>query len=580
MASDLSWNLTGNDQLSGVLEKLDRTLGKLSRHIDDTTADAKAMGNALGSTAQSASRADRAMEHLSNVTDRVRGRIDAARQMMMQFGLAATIALGAAGVAVGKLALETAAANETAAISFEVLLGSAQKAATFMEQLKKFAAETPFELPELRSAASRLLAVGVETKKIIPLLTRLGDATAAMGTGAFGIDRAVYALQQMSQAGKVSLEDINQLTDAGIPALDALSAKLGTTVAKLREDISAGKIKPEQLFDAILSGAGKTFPKLNGMMTRQSQTLSGLWSAFKDNASQSLATFAEPAIPGLKKVLDWTATNLPKGLGWLLEQGAKVKEWFDKNPIKGQWAAALQKLGDQVLPTLKDAWKDLTTWIKENEDKFEKISRFVTEYVIPIFSGALVDSIYGVVDAIKFGVTATEWLISAFSFMTRHLLTYMSNVLGAAVRTFGWIPGLGPKLKKAERDFNIFATHVLDSLNRIDGKTVNVTVKGNIKVQGGTQLKGDEGEYRRASGGPVWQGESYRVNELGVEQFYAAQTGWIANRQTSVAMASRGGGGGDVIGYLEVVHKTPDGETLRTELLALKRRRGLATLGF
>lgn len=579
VASDLSWNLNGNDQLSGVLEKLDRTVTKLGRRMDDTTSDAKSMGRAIGDTANSSSRAERAMERLKNAADNVRGRFTALRQGVVQLGAASVVALGIAGAAVAKYALETAAANETAQISFEVLLGSADKALRFLNELKAFAAATPFELPELRSAASRLLAVGVETKRIIPLLTRLGDATAAMGTGAEGIDRAVYALQQMSQAGKVSLEDINQLTDAGIPALDALSSKLKISVSKLREEISAGKIKPEQLFQAILTGAGKTFPKLNGMMARQSTTLAGLWSSFKDNTGQSLAKFAEPMIPGIKKVLDWTSTNVPKALTWVQEQGGKAVSWFNKSPLKPEFTAAFEKLNKVIGTEAKEAWKDLTTWVKENEDKFVRIGRWITEVGIPNFGDFLVGAIHATVEAIKLGVNIADAFVQAWDWMTRRCIDFTKGMLDGAVAAFSWIPGLGPKLRQAQSDFDKWSRGVLNTLDKINGKTVNVTIQGNIKVRGGEQLKGDQGSYRRAAGGPVWRGESYDVGEMGTERYYAAQTGYMKSAADTRAENARGGGG-DIVGYLEVVHKTPDGEVLRTELLALKRRRRLPSLGF
>jgi tape measure domain-containing protein len=435
-------------------------------------------------------------------------------------------------------------------------------------------------MPELRESASRLLAVGVSADRIIPLLTRLGDATAAMGTGAFGIQRAVYALQQMSQAGKVSLEDINQLTDAGIPALDALSAKLGTTVSKLREQISAGKIKPEQLFEAILQGAGKTFPRLQGMMVRQSATLAGIWSTFKDNTSQSLAKFAEPMIPGIKRAIDWTSTNLPKALSWIREQGAKAGDFLGtKTPIKGEWMAALRKLGQEVLPVLRDAWKDLQTWVSQNHDKLERISRFITEFLIPSFGTWLVGAIRATVGAIKLAITVTDEVITAFKWMTRQVLGFLKNLLDAAVINFGWIPGLGPKLKEAQKKFKEFADGILTQLDRVDGKVVDVYVRAHGDLE---FTEGNRNERRgghRAAGGPVWRGEAYTINEMGVESYYAAATGVIESNEKLRNRMSGIGSSNEVIGVLEVVHKTPDGNVLWTELKALKRRKNLSSLG-
>lgn len=597
MASDLSWNLHGNDQLSGVLEKLERTLGKVSRKLDDTTADAKATGRALDNVETGSSRASRGLERVSRAASAVGSRLSAARQMVMSYGTASVLVLGAAGVAAGKYALDVAAANETAAISFEVLFGSAQKSQKFLAKLQAFAASTPFEMPELRESASRLLAVGFNAEKIIPLLTRLGDATAAMGTGSEGISRAVYALQQMSQAGKVSLEDINQLTDAGIPALDALSAKLGVTVAQLREQISAGKIKPDQLFDAILQGAGKTFPRLQGMMTRQSATLTGIWSTFQDNTGQALAHFAEPAIPGIKRVIDWTATNLPKALDWIREQGSKANSWLEHTGLKTSFIQSMKDLGAKVLPALKEGWRDLTKWTDEHRDDLEKIGRWITTVGIPVFGDGLVSAIHLTVDALTTFGDAAITAFDGFLWLTRRALAAMKWMIDGAAAAFGWIPELGPKLKKAATDFDKWSADVLDKMNRLDGKTIDITMNvtarthGDLEFSEGNGPSGSSskpqvifqtpvwgGGSQRASGGPVWKGRTYRGNEYGVEEFYAAQTGYVTDANTTRQRAA-GGGGDGVLGVLIVRHVTPTGEVMREELLQLKRRRGLGGLG-
>src|SRR5215218_116164 len=77
------------------------------------------------------------------------------------------VGFGAAGVAVGILAaaaapvtfgLKTAAAMEQAEIGFTTMLGSARKAKAFLADLQQFATKTPFEFPELQTAASSLIS--------------------------------------------------------------------------------------------------------------------------------------------------------------------------------------------------------------------------------------------------------------------------------------------------------------------------------------------------------------------------------------------------------------------------------------
>lgn len=595
MAETLSWNLHGNDGLSGILEKLDRTVEKLSRQLDRLTSDAVQAGQGLEHVEDGAEDASRGLDHMAGRTDVAGDRLDrlgrragdmsgkvstamTAVAAVTAVSLGAvlvllagvTLAFGAAAGAAGYFGLKTAAANETAAISFEVLLGSEVKALAYLKELQEFAANTPFDMPDLRDAASRLIAVGVETEKIIPLLTRLGDATAAMGTGADGIDRAVYALQQMTQAGKVSLEDINQLTDAGIPALDALAAHLDTTVAKLREEISAGKIKPDDLFQAILDGAGKTFPKLNGMMQRQSATLSGMWSAFKDRANQSLATFAEPMIPGAKKVLDWLESAFPRGLDVLTKMGSDIDEIFDDSPVKGELMTGLRALSDRVLPALRQGWSDLTIYVENNRDKFERIGRWIAEVGIPLFGEGLVGGIKLTVNAFMTVVDVMDVLVSAFVGGSITMITVLGDILDAAVWAFGWIPELGPKLKQSQTDFDKWAAEIIATLNRIDGKDVGVDLW--IRTHG----MGVWGEHS-GPGVVIDSDRDSRPPARGKGKGFGAPAGFAgADRGPAEQWPT---GGEEVIGVLKVVHVTPGGAVIREELLQLKRRRGMPSLG-
>jgi phage tail tape-measure protein len=120
---------------------------------------------------------------------------------MGALGAVALAGVGAAGIGMG---VKVASGNEQAKISFTTMLGSAKKADVFLRQLQKFAAETPFEFPELQTAASSLISAGVNANKVIPIMRTLGDITAGMGTGSEGIKRATIALQQMNMAGKIT----------------------------------------------------------------------------------------------------------------------------------------------------------------------------------------------------------------------------------------------------------------------------------------------------------------------------------------------------------------------------------------
>jgi tape measure domain-containing protein len=210
----------------------------------------------------------------------------------------------AAGAAIGVGAgwgLRIASENEQAMISFETMLGSAEAAGGFLKDLQRFAATTPFEFPELQTAASSLISVGISADKVVPIMTSLGNATSGMGTGAEGVKRATVALQQMNAAGRITAEDLNQLRDAGVPVFDLLSAATGKSTAQIAEMASKGKLgrqELDQLMSALETGAG--LERFSGLMEKQSQSLSGMISTFKDTLGMGLANLVQPYLPNLK----------------------------------------------------------------------------------------------------------------------------------------------------------------------------------------------------------------------------------------------------------------------------------------
>lgn len=239
-----------------------------------------------------------------------------ARAAKLALAPTALVAGGAAG-----WGFKLAAQAQQAEMAFTTLLGSTTKARSYLGELQKFAAKTPFEFPELRDAASRFIAVGVNAKRVIPIMTTLGDATSLMGTGADGIKRATTALTQMAQKHKVTAEDMMQLTEAGIPAWDGLAAVLHTNVADAMDQVSKGTVKADSVFQALETHAGPALTRLSGGMEKQSKTFAGMWSTLKDTLGQGLAKAMAPvlelatkALPGLTKVADVLVRMFGKAL--------------------------------------------------------------------------------------------------------------------------------------------------------------------------------------------------------------------------------------------------------------------------
>lgn len=199
------------------------------------------------------------------------------------------VALGALGVA----SVKAAGQMEQTRIAFTTLLKDGEKAKSFLSELEKFAASTPFELPGVLDASKRLLAFGFSAEQVIPILTAVGDSAAALGIGEEGIQRLTLAIGQMQAKGKVSAEEMLQLAEAGVPAWEMLANKIGTDIPTAMDKASKGQISAAEGIQAVISGMNSKF---GGMMEQQSQTVNGIMSNIQDSVTQSMVVIGDKII--------------------------------------------------------------------------------------------------------------------------------------------------------------------------------------------------------------------------------------------------------------------------------------------
>lgn len=265
--------LTLIPSLRGATKQIESQLGGV-----DTTAAAKKIGSGLGQGIGDNLDLRSAGSKLEDFGGKL---ADAGDALTSHF----TVPLAAAAVGAGAFALSTASAAETSEMAFTTMLGSAEAARDMLDELASFAAHTPFELSGLTTATQQLLAYGFTAEEIIPMLTAVGDATAALGTGQQGIEAVTRALGQMQTRGKVTAEEMLQLTEAGIPAWEYLARAIGTDTAGAMEAVSDGAVDAQTGIDALTRGMEEDF---GGMMERQSTTVAGLMSNLADAIEQPL----------------------------------------------------------------------------------------------------------------------------------------------------------------------------------------------------------------------------------------------------------------------------------------------------
>ena len=171
--------------------------------------------------------------------------------------IAAVSGITAGIYGLAKSFLTAAAGAEKNQVAFSVLLKSGDKAKALLGDLQKWANVSPFGMESATAGAKRLLAFGVAAKDIIGTLNRLGDAS--MGDAEI-LDRLTLAYGKISAKGVASMEELNQLTEAGVPIIQTLADQYGVTTTALLKMVENGKVgfrDVDQALTSLTTGTGQ-----------------------------------------------------------------------------------------------------------------------------------------------------------------------------------------------------------------------------------------------------------------------------------------------------------------------------------
>jgi hypothetical protein len=156
-------------------------------------------------------------------------------------------------------------------------------------------------------------------------------------------------------------------------------------------------------------------------------------------------------------------------------------------------------------------------------------------------------------------------------------------IIHGAADAFGWVPGLGGKLKNAAADFDTFRNRVnaaLDGIHSVKDIHLNVTTKQTVSVSSISKPRAPGGGMgSSATGARFLAGGAQLVGERGPEIAWFPRGTGISTAAESAAMMSGGSSGGD-LGTLTVVIQTDSGEIIEQKLAKVKRTRGGAKLAF
>ena len=165
-----------------------------------------------------------------------------------------------------------ASGRETDLISFSTLFGSRETAKTYLSELVNMANTTPFLYDDLTAMSKTLATFGYDAKSILPVLSTIGDAGAALGMSTSDMTTVAQALGRMKSSDKATLEYLNILNDRGIGAVGILAEAKGKSQGEIYDMISKGQIAGTEAVEIILSALTDGF---SGAMEEQSKTFAG-----------------------------------------------------------------------------------------------------------------------------------------------------------------------------------------------------------------------------------------------------------------------------------------------------------------
>lgn len=264
------------------------------------------------------------LSNFGNILTGIKSAIDLAGDAFRVFGDFAMQGLDAiASYERMSITLQTLAASQLimtdqAKDMNEALAMTSEIGEELLHWTQELAIKSPFTQEGVATAFQMAMAYGFNVEEAQRLTQAMLDFTAGTGQTEFAMERISRALGQISQTGKLTGQDMLQLTAVGVPVLQILADAFGVTTAEVVEMRTAGLIPAQEAIEALVGWMETNFA---GAGERMTESWAGLTGTFQDLKQMGLREF----FGGLFDVLQPLAVELSN---WLQAEGLdKLREW-------------------------------------------------------------------------------------------------------------------------------------------------------------------------------------------------------------------------------------------------------------
>ena len=187
--------------------------------------------------------------------------------------------IGGAGVlkALGSEIIRVRGEFQSMQTAIETMVGK-DMAGQLIPQIKELAKISPLTMSDMVGAEKMMLGFNIQAEDTIKYLKAISDIS--MGESS-KFNSLTLAFSQMSAAGKLMGQDLNQMINAGFNPLQIISEKTGKSIATLKDEMSQGAVSAEMVQQAFID-ATSAGGKFYNMSENASKTINGQLSMMQD----------------------------------------------------------------------------------------------------------------------------------------------------------------------------------------------------------------------------------------------------------------------------------------------------------
>lgn len=356
-----------------------------------------------------------------------------------------------------------------------ILAGSSKKATKIVNELSDAVTDTAYGLDTAASSTQKMATSGLGLDKSTRMVKDMMDAVSFYGDGTNEtLANTIDAIAKINASGKISADQWQRLTDAGIPVLKIFAEKTGKSMAEVSDAFSKGQISAQEfndiLMDALENGT-ESFPAVAGKAKEMAGSFATSFTNMSSRIAIGVANIIESFnnflkdsnLPTIQEMIANFGSVIRDGLNWIASEVPKVL-----NALKDFFAPTAEAIKNAT-ETIQNAWNNVRETITQKLDSndsldfvknalerirdilpilVEKVGEFVAAFIERLPD--IIDKIQTVADKIQELMPLIAAVVGAFAaWKSIEAVSNIAKSIGDAgkkIKTFGHLVSQGSGL--------------------------------------------------------------------------------------------------------------------------------------